>query len=113
MSEDALFDTYGSMTPKEIERQKREQLLIDRKVKAVINSARKCINSPDFAKYKKLYEDCERFIINKLIENQEADPIKYALFSKACLAKLSGIKMMLDSVVEDAKKATKKDKNES
>ena len=73
----------------------------------VIGLAETCLQSENFIKYRKGYEQAERMVLDTMIQYDtvETDPMRYAFGMKDLLAKLRYTRSLLKAVKSDAAKA--------
>ncbi len=95
---------YRPLTPEEKLSQEAVALKIKAEVKAVAELGKKCLDNPLFKKYQDRSKQCKELILKAMKENTEPDPIKYALFMKACISKIDVLDMLLEDITKDAKK---------
>ena len=93
---------FAAKSKTDIARDKKTKEEIDSKIKYLSDLGRKCLNNPDFIKYRDECIDQKDKIIKLMIVNVNPDPIKDAYFLRACLNKLSALFEILELPKDDA-----------
>lgn len=91
----------------EIEKETQEAKRIADKIAKTIESAKKCLASTDFAKYRESVQESREGLIKLMKMNMDADPLKFAFMAKACLAKIDVFDQLIEEVEHDAKEGVK------
>lgn len=102
--------SYDKPTPQEVIESLQEKKRIEAKYKQAVDSAKKCLASDDFAKYRKAYQEYKTFLLDYMKKLAEPDHIKYNAIIRTCLAKIDVLDMLIESVEIDNKKVSKKEK---
>lgn len=98
---------YQPKTQEEILKEQFAKKELDAKLQGVVEVLRRCIDSPDFKDYKKRYFEAQREIEDLMMRHADPDPVQDAYFMRACLNKLSILRLLLDAVQTDVKKRLK------
>lgn len=77
---------------------------LQKKQEAIFHNARKCLNHPDFKKYREAYEKAEQELIHEIINyvQPDGDPVKYALEMAKMTTKLRDAGNLLRAVKRNA-----------
>ena len=102
-----MENPFKPKTKEDIKREAQEKEELAKKIAQVGENARACLNSFIFAKYKESVKEAREGLITLMKKNTEPDPVKFALFAKACLAKIDAWDQMVEEVERDSKKGVK------
>lgn len=95
---------FRKLTPEEKERKKKDILERENVQKQAEALAIKCLNSPDFVKYRERYETLEVVTIDRLIDYNNPDPMQYAFNVRRMLDQLRQLRLLLRGVQNDNRK---------
>ena len=99
--------SFKPLTPQERAKNTEELHRINQETKAVVESAKACLSSDSFVRYRKEYELAEKKLIDAGIRLSIADPIAYAVASHTIFTNLKLLKMLIDMVEHDSAKGAK------
>ena len=68
-----------------------------------IGEARKCLDLPEFKKYREKYERVKEAVVNKLIEYKNPDPVQYAFHVSKMVNDLRALGTLLAEVKKEAR----------
>lgn len=95
---------FAPKTKEELEREEQEKQALEKKIKEVAEAAQSCLSDERFIKYRQAVKAAREGLIDVMKRNSEPDPIKFALFCKACLSKIDAWDMIIELVEKDSKK---------
>ena len=99
--------------PDAIEDAKQSKIVRDKEIQDRLERAAelgsRCLNNPDFIKYRENYELLEKLLIQSWLDCTEPDPLKYTVEVRGMALKLHQVRLLLEGVKEDtSKKEAKK-----
>ena len=98
---------YAELTPQEIKKREQEKKDIETRIKAVAEIGRRCLDNPDFKKYKNEFEILRTKALKFMTTYADPDPIKDAFLIRAWLNKLDILQLLLEMPSTDLKKGNK------
>lgn len=98
---------FGTVSKEEIKKKEAEAKAVEGKIKKVVEDARACLNSTIFLKYKESAKEAREGLIKLMKINSDIEPLRFAFFAKACLAKIDVFDMILEEPEKDSKKGIK------
>lgn len=97
-------DPFRTKSKKEIEQELVEAKRIADKIADTVKKAQTCLASTDFTKYRDSAQGAIDGLLNLMLMNQDMEPLRFAFFAKACLAKIDVFKQMMEMPEKDAKR---------
>lgn len=97
-------DPFSNKSAEEIKKEQEVLHSIQDKINKVYDSARSCLASTDFQKYRESVRQAREDLITLGKLNRETDPVKYAFFCKAIFSKIDAFDMMVEEIEKDAKR---------
>lgn len=94
-------------TKEEIDKINRMQADIARKVKQTIKLGNKCLNHPDFIKYRQKVKEQREWLIKLAEGYKNSDPVEYAFVVSNILTQTAVLGTLIEDVQRDARKTEK------
>jgi hypothetical protein len=95
---------YRVVSDKEKEDLAQERKDNQAKIVGIVQSAKNCLQTEQFKRYKDDYSVAERKIMDDMIDKSYTDPVQDAFYLREQLARLSVLRQLILSVEEDAKR---------
>lgn len=103
----SLLDNFGPLTAEKVQKQKDELESIEKNIKAIAEIGSNCLGDIKFRKYRAEYEKIREELLDFMMVYANPDPVQDGYFLRACLSKLSVLKILIDGVQKDVKRKVK------
>jgi hypothetical protein len=103
----SLLDNFGALSAEKLAERKADLEAIEKNIKAIAQIGSDCLGDIKFKKYRAEYEKIREEIIDFMMVYANPDPIQDGHFLRACVSKLSILKIMIDGVQKDVKRKVK------